>query len=291
MNVNLAPGKYVAAVSGGVDSVVLLDILAKQSGLDLVVAHFDHGIRADSSDDRLFVQKLAEAYKLKFLYGQGNLGPNASEAVARSARYEFLRQIQQEQSAKAIVTAHHQDDLIETALINLWRGTGRKGLTALKSTIEIKRPLLDYPKTDLINYAKAHNLQWREDSTNQQTDYLRNYLRLKLIPKMSVDDRHSLLNIITNTRQLNVEIDEILNEMLEVHNRGNALDRNWFVVLPHAVAREVMASWLRRHDLAGFDRHLIERLVVQAKTLPPGKQISVLGSVKIMVKAKHLALE
>src|SRR6185436_20114617 len=127
MKISVRPGKYVVAVSGGVDSMVLLDLLRQKPKLELVVAHFDHGIREDSAQDRKLVQRIAKAYGLPFVHAKGNLGPKAGEALAREARYAFLRQVQADHDAKAIITAHHQDDMLKTAIMNLLRGTGRRG--------------------------------------------------------------------------------------------------------------------------------------------------------------------
>ena len=90
MKVQLEPGKYVVAVSGGVDSMSLLHALKDLPDVELVVAHFDHGIRPDSAQDRELVQKIADEYGLSFEYTQGHLGKDASEEQARKARYEFL---------------------------------------------------------------------------------------------------------------------------------------------------------------------------------------------------------
>ena len=115
----LQPGTYVVAVSGGVDSMVLLDLLAKQPDIKLIVAHYDHGIRSDSKLDRELVASSAKKYKIPFVYESGNLGPGTSENQARIARYNFLRKVQKESKADAIVTAHHQDDALETAILNI----------------------------------------------------------------------------------------------------------------------------------------------------------------------------
>src|SRR4051794_16456164 len=131
MKIYVGPGKYVVAVSGGVDSVGLLDLLRMDPGVKLTVSHFDHGIRDDSHLDRAHVQALARRYQLPFVYDKGALGPGASEAEARTARYQFLDNVKTKTGAHAIVTAHHQDDVLETAIINLLRGTGRKGLSSL----------------------------------------------------------------------------------------------------------------------------------------------------------------
>jgi tRNA(Ile)-lysidine synthase len=129
MDISVEPGRYVIAVSGGVDSVALLHALTKRPALDMIVAHFDHGIRPESAQDAAFVRTLAESYGLPFVTDRVELGPDASEASARQARYSFLRTLQRQYDATSIITAHHQDDLLETAIINLLRGTGRRGLT------------------------------------------------------------------------------------------------------------------------------------------------------------------
>src|ERR1700712_59168 len=106
MNIQpLNPGTYILAVSGGVDSMVLLHVLAQQPGLQLVVAHLDHGIRTDSAQDRQLVQKTARRLDVPFVYHEAKLGSDASEAAARQARYQFLRTAQQAAGARAIVTA------------------------------------------------------------------------------------------------------------------------------------------------------------------------------------------
>src|SRR5882724_1815869 len=133
---DIKPGRYVVATSGGVDSMALLHLLYQMSrdsdaGWWLTVAHFDHGIRSDSAEDRQLVQAIARQYGLPFVYDEGRLGPGASEATARQARYSFLHQVLGASGARAIMTAHHQDDVLETAIFNLIRGTGRKGLTSL----------------------------------------------------------------------------------------------------------------------------------------------------------------
>jgi tRNA(Ile)-lysidine synthase len=286
MEVHLPPGKYILAVSGGVDSMALLDMLAHLPGMELTVAHFEHGIRDDSDEDRKLVEAAANKYGVPFVFARGNLGPDASEAAARTARYAYLHQVRAAHGADALVTAHHQDDLIETALLNMLRGTGSRGLTSLRSTDVIKRPLLHVPKQALRDYAQAHGLQWREDSTNQDPRYRRNYLRLHVTPRLSPEARQKLLHYIETARRLHQQIDA----ELAPHIAGEQLDRAWFIQLPHAVSTEVMALWLREHHL-GFDRASIQRLTVFAKTAVPGK-LADLDAVHILKASKnHITLE
>jgi tRNA(Ile)-lysidine synthase len=271
MSIRIAPGKYILAVSGGVDSMVLLDILRQKPKLELVVAHFDHGVRPDSALDRKLVERIARHHGLPFVYAQGNLGAGASEALAREARYAFLRNVQAEQGAKAIVTAHHQDDMLETAILNLLRGTGRRGLSSLKSRKDLVRPLLDWTKKGIREYAEEHDLVWSEDSTNSDETYLRNYIRHNILSRFTKQGRESLLQHMKQASKINDEIDELLNKDLAEQPAKDELNRSWYLQLPYAVATEMMATWLRRNGILQFDRHMIDRLVVAAKTAKPGK--------------------
>lgn len=285
------PGKYVVAVSGGVDSVALLDILHKKHTYELVVAHFDHGIRADSPTDRHLVQAMAAAYGLPFFYEEGKLGPQVSEAAAREARYKFLKKIANENSARAMITAHHQDDLLETAILNMLRGTARKGLSSLSSSSEIIRPLLKVSKQDLMKYARDNSLNWREDSTNQDANYLRNYVRLNILPKFNEIDKQKLLKTLNSAATTNEELDSILNDMLAEAITQQGVSRQWFNQLPHGIAKEFMAAWLRKEQIRDFNSGTIERLVVGAKTAAAGKSIDAVKGVRLIVGKRYLALK
>lgn len=271
MKLDIKPGKYIVAVSGGVDSMALLDILRLQSGLELIVAHYDHGIRPDSAEDRKLVQEAAERYGLPFAYEEGKMGPNASEAEARERRYAFLSKTKQQNAAGAIITAHHRDDMLETAIINMLRGTGRKGLSSLSSGDDVVRPLLEWTKEDILAYARKHKISWREDTTNADERYMRNYVRRRILPRFSQKDKQDLFEHINSSKQINKEIDDLLARDISLHGGGNALNRPWFIGLTYALSCEVLVAWLRQNGISGFDRPLIERLVVAAKTKQPGK--------------------
>lgn len=300
MNVHFVPGRYVVAVSGGVDSVVLLDMLSQEmdrqiepqsaSSWKVVIAHYDHGIRSDSRADRLLVQELAKSYGLPFVYDEGGLGPDVSEAAARQARYQFLEKAKRASRAQAIMTAHHQDDLLETAILNLIRGSGRKGIASLRSRPDLVRPLLGVPKRDLRAYAEEHQLAWHEDSTNQDESYKRNYVRLKLMPHFDTAARENLEAIILRQHQVNDELDTQLINLLHLQPSRTQLDRSWFNSLPHDIAKEVLAMWLRLNGLSGFDSRTLERLTIAAKVSRPGKRIDVFLGRYISVEKQYLAL-
>lgn len=299
MDIKLEPGTYVVAVSGGVDSVALLHLLHTKNLQDettgqpkskLIVAHFDHGIRADSAEDRKLVQVMAEDYGLQFVYDEAKLGSQASEATARSARYKFLRSVQKASQSRAIITAHHQDDLIETAILNILRGTGRKGLTALSSRPGLLRPALHLPKQALIDYAKTQGLVWHEDSTNSDSKYMRNYVRQYLLPKVDEQSKQKLRDIIAKLQLQNFELDNTLANLLHQQSKAGKIDRIWFNHLPHAVAKEVMAHWLRAHGWTQVNRRGLEKLVVAAKVAQPGKIFPLSKNHILKVGTKYLAL-
>ncbi|MDQ5972749.1 MAG: tRNA(Ile)-lysidine synthase [Patescibacteria group bacterium] len=289
MNIQVPSGHYVLAVSGGVDSMVLLDIMRQLPDVRVTVAHFDHGIRDDSHQDRQLIQDVTRAHQIPFVYNKGDLGAGTSEAVARQARYEFLHQARQASGAGAIITAHHQDDRLETAIINLIRGTGRKGLSSLRSTDVVVRPLLGYDKQQIKDYAQAHNIQWREDSTNSDDAYLRNYVRQNITSKFTPAQRQQLLQYIDSAQHTNQELEQLLAVQLHIQPALDQINRSWFIRLPHDVAKEVLASWLRRHQVE-FDRKGLERLVVAAKTYQPHKRADISAGYYLDVQAKYLAL-
>ncbi len=291
MKIELTPGKYVVAVSGGIDSMVLLHVLCSLPGYELTVAHFDHGMRATSAEDRKFVEATAREYGLPFVCEEGRLGQEASEATARKARYDFLHRIRLSSGARAIITAHHHDDVLETAIINLIRGTGRKGLASLRSTEVVKRPLLGVSKQNIEEYASQHKLVWREDETNSDTRYLRNHVRQVIMPRLGITGRQRLGDIIARTEKLNDVLDSLLDEYLNAHIIDGNFDRGGFASLPQAASKEVMAAWLRRNDIRNFDAKTIERLVQAAKIKAAGKQVDISRGFWLIIGKDTLALK
>jgi len=263
--------KYIIAVSGGVDSVVLLDMLSKKSDNELIVAHFDHGIRDDSAQDAEFVAGLAKKYGLKFEACREELGQNASEELARRRRYEFLRSIAKEYNAQ-LVTAHHADDVIETIAINLSRGTGWRGLAVLDAD-DIIRSLTNMTKSEIIKYAQDNSLTWHEDSTNASDKYLRNRIRAKLT-ELDDDSKRQLLGLWNYQKQLKQSIDV---EVAGLTPKGPTFDRQFFIDLDSKLAieclRYITKSRLTRPQM---DRtlHMI-KTILPAKTYQPGDGIEI----------------
>jgi tRNA(Ile)-lysidine synthase TilS/MesJ len=218
------------------------------------------------------------------------LGPGTSEAVARKARYDFLHQVRQASGAKAVITAHHQDDVLETAILNLLRGTGRRGLASLRNRDILRRPLIDVTKRQIHAYAMSHKLVWREDSTNQDENYLRNYVRRKILPRFSLAQRRQLLEIVNGMAETNHELDNRLINYLHAQPAVDQLSKKEFILLPHNAAREVLATWLRNQNIRNFDRRTLERLVVAAKTGKRGDLADVLQNYRLHIGHDTLAL-
>lgn len=260
----LAPGRYVVAVSGGVDSVTLLDMLAAQPGLELIVAHFDHGIRSDSAADAAFVGELAAHYQLPFEQRREELGAQAGEAEARARRYAFLRAVAERYSAP-IVTAHHADDMVETIAINLSRGTGWRGLAVLNS--EIVRPLLSYTKEELHEYATAHTLQWHEDSTNASDAYLRNRLRRKIYDRLTDDDKRQLQALRARQVELKQAIEQ---EVAALLASGPEYSRYFFTAIDSRTADELFGALCKHAVGVSPTRPQRQRALLAIKTARPG---------------------
>lgn len=190
----------VVAVSGGLDSTVLLRLLhglAERLRWRLVVAHFNHCLRgAEAEADAVFVRRLARRLSLPFVGGSGEVRQLARrqgisiEMAARRLRHEFLAATAAEQGSCRVALAHHAGDQVETFFLRLRRGSGGAGLAGMRPDapsparpeVCLVRPLLEIPRAELAEFARRHRLRWREDASNQAADAERNRLRLTVLP-------------------------------------------------------------------------------------------------------------
>ncbi len=201
--------KIIVAVSGGIDSVVLLDVLVQLSfvwDLELVVAHVNHRLRGkESSNDEKFVRQLAKNYGISCSVEQVNTKEIAKkqklslQTAARNIRYSFFENLKKSLTADLIATAHNANDNAETMLMNVLRGSGIEGLTGIPfRRNDIVRPLLHATRNDIERYAKKRKLNFREDSSNLNDDYTRNYLRRNILPKLERRLNPSLVETLLN---------------------------------------------------------------------------------------------
>jgi len=185
----LTESKLLIAISGGLDSVILTHLCYKL-GLNITLAHCNFNLRADeSNEDENFIVQLADDLNIEAFIQNFNTETYAKQnklsiqMAARELRYNWFNDLAKQLQFDYILTAHHADDNLETFLINLSRGTGLDGLTGMPEINEnIVRPLLFFSREEIETYAKTENFKWREDSSNTSTKYLRNKLRLDVIP-------------------------------------------------------------------------------------------------------------
>lgn len=230
--------KILTAVSGGVDSVVMLHLLFA-GGYKLAVAHCNFGLRGKESDeDEKFVKDLAEKIKVSFYSKKFDTEKTAKEKgisiqmAARDLRYEWLEKIRKQHGYNVIAIAHHSDDILETFFINLIRGTGIAGLSGIKPKAgNIVRPLLFASRVDIENYALKNKIKYREDSSNHTDKYLRNKIRHKLIPflqELNPDVKNAIGSVVDRLSGIEKIYDEIVRtereKILQKHKSHIAID-------------------------------------------------------------------
>jgi tRNA(Ile)-lysidine synthase len=181
--------KLLLAVSGGIDSMVLVDLLQKLD-YDIYIAHCNFNLRGEESDgDEQFIRNYAAENNIKLFVTRFDTTLFAADnklsiqLAARRLRYAWFEELIAENQLDYLLTAHHLDDSLETFLINLTRGTGIEGLTGIPQLNQnIVRPLLIFSRDEIVAYAKENEIAWREDSSNSSTKYLRNKLRHEVAP-------------------------------------------------------------------------------------------------------------
>ncbi len=219
--------RFVLAVSGGVDSMVMFHLfnrLRERLKMDFSVANLDHMIRKASKSEQSYIATLCASRSIPF-YGDSKNIPELKQAsgarksleqIAREERQIFLRKILEESRAAYIVTAHHRDDLIETFFMRLLKGTGLNGLNTLrKKRGRVLRPLLSFPKAEIEEYAAMHRIKFFTDVTNRDTKYLRNLIRIELIPFLRERFGNRVPEILQRDQKNLVNADELLEFLMK----------------------------------------------------------------------------
>lgn len=251
----------VAGVSGGPDSVALLHILYRlreQFDFRLVVAHLNHGFRGAEADaDARFVEELADSLGLESYIKARNVPEYSiregisAQVAAREIRYSFLSEAALKSGASRVALGHHADDQAETILLHLLRGTGPGGLGGMQPVRDgfYIRPLLSVNRSEIETYCRHHNLLTRLDSSNLQAKYLRNRIRLELIPLLEKNYNPNLADALNRLGEICREEDEYLEQesekvyyrvRLSTGGSGVTLDREQLLNLPGALLRRVI---------------------------------------------------
>ncbi|MBM4262134.1 MAG: tRNA lysidine(34) synthetase TilS [Deltaproteobacteria bacterium] len=316
------PGERVlVAVSGGPDSMALLHLLSElrhEVSLHLEVAHLEHGIRGDAAkNDARFVEEVArdlqlpchlkeiDLPRLKSAAGKGNL-----EALARAARYRFFAEVMQRQGLAKVATAHTLDDQAETVLMWFLRGAGMKGLAGIVPRLEVEvgpdakttkkitvvRPLLAISKAELLDYLASKNSAYRVDATNADTAYLRNWLRLELLPTLRARLDERLPRRLSQQAGLLREEDAFLDELARVKldglRHGEALDRERLLREPLVLQRRIVRLWLceLRGKLSGLDYDHLAAILRLARGEAPQGRLALPGGRELICEYGRLKL-
>lgn len=183
LSATLSSHKLLLSVSSGVDSMVLLDVASKALPADTIaVFHLHHGVREQADVESQFVQEYCSKKGIQFYgYRIDNVPEKDRENYWRKERKRLSAQAMQDFGAKCILTAHHATDLVETMIFRVVKGAGIEGMTPFDIST---KPFWNIPKSEILSYAKAHNLEYFEDETNGDTDYERNNIRHNVIPHL-----------------------------------------------------------------------------------------------------------
>jgi tRNA(Ile)-lysidine synthase len=274
--------RYLIGVSGGRDSVALLHGLVNLGYRKLIVCHLNHRLRGQSSDaDARFVEKLAKKYQLDFNLGSADVPALARkkklsiETAARNSRYSFFARVAKRRRCDTIFLAHHADDLVETFLINLFRGAGKTGLAAMRGTstrrvdridLSIVRPLIGVWRKEIDSYVREHGLKFREDASNKNLNPLRNRIRHRIIPYLEKNLGRNIRPSIWRAATIAGEEEAWIGKQppgldgLSVAYATENLSIEKLRALPVALQRRAILKWLRAQSVSevGFD--VVERV-------------------------------
>ena len=277
-------GRVLCAVSGGLDSMCLLDYMTRQPGFSVAAAHFNHGLRGSEADrDEEFVRDYCAKRRIPFASGSGDVRSFAEkeglsiEEAARQLRYAFLQETAEKNGADAILTAHHADDNAETVLLSLVRGTGSAGLAGIPQVRgNICRPFLRIPRAELADYAAAHDIPHVEDSTNADPSAAaRNALRGTVMPVLRQLNPKCVENIARTSSILREESDALesmargLTEQAKELPDGVAIPCLMLMDVPTAVAERTILQLMAQ--TAGHRRDLTAAHVVAVLDLARGR--------------------
>ena len=290
--------RYLVGVSGGRDSVALLHQLSDLGYKRLIVCHLDHQLRGRSSNaDAKFVGRLAAKLDYKFELGRTDVAAVARktrqsiETAGRTARYEFFAKVARRRRCRTLFLAHHGDDLVETFLMNLFRGAGPTGLAGMREVasrriagtgLTIVRPLLGVWREDIDRYIKAHRIEFRDDATNENLGPVRNRFRRRLIPYIEKQLGRNVRATIWRAAMIAADEAKWLDGMVDQNeSTAEQLDVGKLRPQARALQRRTIHRWLQSRGIEDLDFELIERVRALlepdskiAKTnLPKGKHV------------------
>ena len=264
----LASGRtYLVGVSGGRDSIALLHWLRATGFRRLVVCHLDHGLRgAASRGDAQFVRRLAERWELPCEIGRADLRASqfSPEATARAARLAFFAQVGRRRRCHTIFLGHHADDQVETFLLRLFRGAGRRGLGAMQEVsqvgaLKIVRPLLGVWRSEIDAYVVEHRLKYRDDASNAELVARRNRVRHEIVPELEKRFGRGLRLNLWRAASLLAEEDALLETLVPNElEEDRSLPVKALAALSRPLQRRAILRWLRAQQVRDVGYEAVE---------------------------------
>ena len=307
------PSVILVGVSGGIDSVVLLDLLAvisTKGWCTIHVAHCNHQLRGEASQqDELFVRSLASKYGLHFHHTSANVAGYAQEyslgieVAARIMRYQFFEKAAKGCHADVIATAHHAEDNVETLLMNLMRGSGITGLAGIPPRRDVDRklayirPLLWLSKKEIEEYAQTRQLEWREDETNTAMTFTRNKIRHELLPLLRAEYSPGLTEVLHRTTTLMREAQEFISERIihimkqgvrEASKSSFAINVGMFQSIKDFAKGELIQASLRSYlHMQPISMHAIDAVIHLAQG-PAGGRLDITKELFVIREREEL---
>jgi tRNA(Ile)-lysidine synthase len=269
--------RYLIGVSGGRDSVALLHLLLGLGYRRLIVCHLDHRLRARSSiADATFVKNLVAKLKLQCETGRADVAAQAKktkqsiETAGRNARYEFFARIARRRRCRTIFLGHHADDLVETFLLNLFRGAGPAGLSAMRPVatrpvngvqLTIVRPLLGISRDEIDSYVRDRRFEYRDDLSNDSVGPTRNRIRHRIIPYIEKQLDRNIRRSLWRAATIAADESELAETLVDSPVAGESeLRLKELREQPRALQRRTIHLWLQAQGIVSLDFETIERV-------------------------------
>lgn len=289
--------KLVLAVSGGPDSVCMLEIfsrLKKKYSLDIIVAHINYNLRGkDSLEDENWARFLAEKNGFKFFLLNTNIKDKFNlESRLRDIRYDFFEKIRKQENFDLIAVAHNLDDQVETFLMRIIRGAGARGLSAMRfKNNNLIRPLLATTREEILFFLKKEKIKWRADKTNGENIFLRNKIRNKLIPFLEKDFNSKIKKTIFNSViSISQDNDFLEKSVDEFGIKSSGVEISKLSLLHPAMQRRLLERILKdnKKNLKNITSSQIEEILKMVKSVKNKKQFAIMAGLKIEKKGDKL---
>jgi len=289
--------KILLAISGGVDSIVMLHLF-REAGYNFSICHCNFKLRVESDNDEDFVRQIADDYGKQFFAKRFETWDFASkhkvsiQMAARRLRYQWFEELQRDYIFDRIATAHHIDDSVETIILNLLNGSGINGLTGIPlKNNNIIRPMLFANKDQIVAHAKKRGYTWREDSSNDEVYYQRNYIRNKILPlfkEINQDYQSAILRSaekLSHTEEiLENKLNEITRTRLNREGASISMDLYWVIAEPGGLV--ILHEMLKCY---GFNYKQVQSICKNANTTESKRFLS--EQYEIIISRNKLLLE